>query len=97
MPMHRGLYVIAVGLWKPPAIWTPAALDLCLSIRQLHLIAQSLGSLLQLSIEWLLYRLNALICNKAWDLTGPWPWDWPDNAELGWKQVVSMVEALNKV
>jgi len=28
MPMHRGLYVIAVGLWKPPAIWTPAALDL---------------------------------------------------------------------
>lgn len=79
MPMHRGLYVIAVGLWKPPAIWTPVALDLCLSIRQLLLIAQSQDSVLWLRI---LYRLNTLICNKIWDLNNPWPWDWPDNAEL---------------
>lgn len=83
MPMRRGLYVIEVGLWKPPAIWTPAALDVCLSIRQFLLIAQSQDSVQWLSIKWFLHRLNTLISNKAWDRTNPWPWDWPDNAELG--------------
>ena len=39
MPMHRGLYVIEVGPWKPPAIWTSAAQSVCLSIRQFPLIA----------------------------------------------------------
>lgn len=87
MPMRRGLYVIEVGLWKPPAIWSPAALDVCLSIRQFLLIAQSQDSVPWLSIEWILHRLNTLICNKVWDLTNPWPWDWPDNAELVWEQV----------
>lgn len=76
------------GPLKTPTIWTPAALDLCLSIRQLLLIAQSQDSVLWLHTEWFLPRLNTLICNKIWDLTNPWPWDWPDNAELDWKQVV---------
>lgn len=87
IPMRRGLYVIEVGLWKPPAIWTPAALDVCLSIRQFLLIAQSPDSVPSLSIEWFLHRLNTLICNKVWDFTNPWPRDWPDNAELGWERV----------
>lgn len=77
MPMHRGLYVIEVGLWKPPAIWTPAALYVCLSIRQFLLIAQSPDSVPWLSIEWFLHRLNTLISNRVWDLTNPRPWYWP--------------------
>lgn len=75
------------GPVKAPAIWILAALDDCLSIRQFLLIAQSQDSVLRLSIEWLLHRLNTLICNKVWDLTSPWPRYWPDNAELGWEQV----------
>lgn len=71
MPMHRGLYVIEVGLRKPPAIWTAAALDVRLSIRQFLLIAQSRDSVPRLSIERFLHRLNTLICNKVWELTSP--------------------------
>lgn len=83
-PMHRGLYVIEVGLWKPRAIWSPATLDVSLSIHQFLLIAQSWDSVPWLSIARFLHRLNTLIYNQVWDFTSPWPWDWPDNAELGW-------------
>lgn len=87
MPVHRGLYVIETGLWKPPAIWRPAASDVCTSIHQFLLIAQSWDSVPWLSIGFILHRLNTLICNNVWDLSNPGPSDWPDNAELDWEQV----------
>lgn len=54
MPMHRGLYVIETGLWKPPAIWSPAASDVCTSIHQFPLIAQNWDS-----VPWLIYWVHS--------------------------------------
>lgn len=54
MPMRRGLYVIETGLWKPPAIWSPAASDVCTSIHQFPLIAQSWDS-----GPWLIYWVHS--------------------------------------
>lgn len=75
------------GPLEVPAIWTPAALDVCMSVRQFLLIAQSQDSERWLSIEWFLHRLNTSICNKVGDHMIPWPWYWPDNAELSWEQM----------
>lgn len=60
------------GPLKPPCHMDQSSLgcwSVCLSIHQFLLIAQSQDSVLWLSIEWFLNRLNTLICNKVWDIS----------------------------
>lgn len=88
MSMRWGLYEIEESLWTPNPPPPYGAEQLwCLSVHtSIHFNCQE--SWLMDSHYYLLHGLsvglNTLICNKVWDHTDPWPWDWPHKAENMW-------------